>query len=339
MKNNSPPLITIIFPSYNGEDVICNNLSSIQKLNNLSEIEIIIIDNNSQDRTKDLIKTFKKMSLNLIESKRNLGFAKACNIAADKARGKFLFITNQDVVFPINFFRNLLKLYDSIKEDKELILCPAVVFEDKTINYYGAKIHFLCFSYTPEMYQKIPKKVTTFKIQKVSGCSMLLKKKIFLELNGFDPYFFMYHEDTDFSLKAIRKKIPIYTTNLTILYHQKRHTILNDFIYFYIERNRYICIIKNLMNLKNLIPYLIITEFMLIFQAFIYKKLKIRFKIYKFLIQNYKKLMYKRNNPLNKQNKKIKKTELSSKLDPIVLGDYSTNKILKLLLKVINIFF
>ena len=42
------PLISIIFPSFNGEKVIRKNLISIKNLSNISDIEIVIIDNNQQ---------------------------------------------------------------------------------------------------------------------------------------------------------------------------------------------------------------------------------------------------------------------------------------------------
>ncbi|MHA1440147.1 MAG: glycosyltransferase family 2 protein, partial [Promethearchaeota archaeon] len=191
---------------------------------------------------------------------------------------------------------------------------------------------------TPNMYQKIPEKKMTFKTQKASGCSMFMKKSTFLKLNGFDPYFFMYHEDTDFSLKALRNNIPIYTTNETILKHQKLTLILNDFTYYHIERNRYLYLYKNIENFKSLTPYLIISELMLLFQALLTKKLKQRFRIYKFLIQNLKQIYLLRTNKINNRSPKIKKNQLASNLDPILLGKFPSRiKILKALLEIINL--
>ena len=339
--NDSKTKISIIFPSYNGEKFLCKNLKSIQQLSNLNEIELVIVDNNSNDSTKEIIKSFNhKINITLIEQESNLGFAKACNIGVFNAKGKYIFITNQDVIFPEDFFKIILFVYHHYKKDQNIIVCPAIVFPDNTINYFGAKIHFLGFSYTTQMYQKIKATTTTFKTQKISGCSMLIKKKKFLELNGFDPYFFMYQEDTDFSLRANRHHMSIYTTNETILIHQKDHFILNAFTYYYIERNRYLCLFKNIDNLKDLIPYLIISELMLLVQAILTKQLKIRFKIYKFLIQNYQNIKYLRINKSNSKTKKIRKYQLSSKLDSIVLGkSLFNNKLLKKILKIVNFIF
>ncbi|MFX1443904.1 MAG: glycosyltransferase family 2 protein [Promethearchaeota archaeon] len=333
--------ISIVFPTFNGENVIFHNLLSIKNLNNLIEIEVIIVDNNSTDSTKSIINSFKKdINITLINQNTNLGFARACNIAVSKAKGEYIYITNQDVAFPKDFFSILLKLYKKLKKDHEIIISPAVIFPGRFINYYGAKVHFLGFSYTPLMYQKIPKQITTFRTKKASGCSIFMKRKLFLDLNGFDPNFFMYHEDTDFSLKAIRNGIQIYTTNESMLYHQKIHMSINDFSYYYIERNRYLVLCKNIKNLRNLIPYIILSEFILIFQAVITRKIKLRLKIYKFLILNNKLIRYLRYNKNNNKYDKIEMNFLESNLDSIILGKIlSKVKILRIFLKILNSIF
>lgn len=330
--------ISIIFPTYNGENVISKCLKSIQGLENIRNIELIIVDNNSTDSTREIVKSFINLNIRLIEQESNLGFAKACNIGVNNAIGEYIFITNQDVAFPKDFFKILLDLYNHLKNNEEIIICPALVFPGKLINYFGAKIHFLGFSYTPRMYQKISKKQLTFKTLKGSGCTMFMKKITFLKLNGFDSYFFMYHEDTDFSLRALRKNIPIYTTNKTMLIHQKLHLLINNFTYYYIERNRYLCIYKNIKSLKILIPFILISEIMLLFQAVLTRNIKIRLKIYKFLIQNYVKIKHLRNNKVNNKNQRLKRDHLNNHLDPIILGRMlSKVKILRYFLKLINL--
>ncbi|MFX1502159.1 MAG: glycosyltransferase family 2 protein [Promethearchaeota archaeon] len=341
MKNSNIK-ISILFPSHDREDVIFANLKSIQNLENIQEIETIIIDNDSKDSTKDIIKTFiqnnKNINITLIEKKENLGFSISINLAVKLAKGEYIFITNDDVEFPRDFFRVLLNLYDRLKKNKELIITPAVTFTGGYINYFGGKIHFLGFSYTSNMYQKISTEPITFKTLKVAGCSVFMKRQTFIELNGFDSFFFMYHEDTDFSLTAIRNGIFIYTTNETILHHQKLHMMLTDFTYYYIERNRYLCIYKHIDNFIGLIPYLIITEIMLLFQAILEGYLKLRFKVYKFLIHYRKQIKVLRHTKQNNASIKLKKYYLDRHLDSIVMGKILSNvRILKFFLKLFNL--
>lgn len=333
--------ISIVFPYYNGKNCIKKTIDSIRNLLNINDIELVIIDNNANTISRELGKlfgSFNKLNVKIVKQNYNVGFAKACNIGVDNAKGKYIFITNQDIIFPNNFFEIMLKLYNKINNGRDIILSPAVIFPNKKINYFGGKIHFLGFSYTPEMYKTIPNNKLTFKTLKASGCSMFMKRKTFIDLNGFDPDFFMYHEDTDFSLRAYRKNISIYTTNETVLFHQKLNNMLNNFTYYYIERNRYLCLTKNILNLKSLIPFIIISEIMLLFHAILMKKMKIRLRIYKFLIQNFSSIKKLRLNEFNLKTQKINKNQLSFNLDPIILGTVIyKNKILRQLLKIFNL--
>ena len=65
--NNNQTKISILFPSFNGEQFLKKNLESIQNLKNLNEIEVLIIDNNSKDSSIEIISSYKdKINLKLI---------------------------------------------------------------------------------------------------------------------------------------------------------------------------------------------------------------------------------------------------------------------------------
>jgi len=329
--------ISIIFPTYNAEKFIIRNLRSIQNLSKDLNIEIVIIDNHSTDNTLNLIRNFKYKDIKIIKNHQNLGFAKACNIGAKSATGDFLFITNQDVVFPSNFLHSCIKVYQKLNGESDAVLSPAVVFPDKTINYYGGKVHYTGISFTPEMYTKLPEDKRTFKTHKASGCSMFLKKQTFLDLNGFDPYFFMYKEDVDFSLRALRREISIYTTNVCYLYHIKQKYYINDFIYYFLERNRFVLIFKHIANLFKLLPFFIILELVLIFQSIAEHKFIPRLKVYRFLMNNFKELLCIRNEPNNKIVPRFEKYQLSPQLSPSLLGRLRTSSFFRFLLRILNL--
>ena len=117
---NLKPKISIIFPTYNGANYLSKTLESIKKLKNIEEIELVIIDNNSNDETLNIINSyFSTLNINLIKQKQNLGFAKACNIGAQLAKGRFLFITNQDIIFFDDFFQKLISIYNEYSQNDE----------------------------------------------------------------------------------------------------------------------------------------------------------------------------------------------------------------------------
>ena len=292
MKNKDPQ-ISIIFPTYNDEKFLFLNLNSICNLKNLDKLELIIIDNNSKDSSVEIILKFSKLiNIKLIKLNTNVGFAKACNIGASKAKGKFLFITNQDVIFQISFFEIILKIYNKLKYEEEIIISPAIIFENNGIHYFGAKIHLLGFTYTKEMYQNLPKHQIIRKTQRFSGGSLFIKTGLFIKLGGFDNTFFMYNEDTDLSLKCLRNGIKIYTTNQTFLIHQKHSMEFSDFKYYLYERNRILSFFKNINDFKKLIPFFILSESAILFHSILIKKFKFRIRIYYELFSNIKLIKF-----------------------------------------------
>jgi len=336
MKNKIDPKISIIFPLFNGEKFLKRNLDSIRNLPNLENLELVIIDNNSNDSGIKVIESYNKyLNIKLIKNNKNMGFAKACNLGASMANGLFIFITNQDVIFPKDFFQELMNIYKEYKKSKEIIISPAVIFEGDGIHYFGAKIHFLGFSYTPDVLQKLPKNKIVKTTQRITGCTLFMKKKLFLDIGGFDSTFFMYCEDTDISLRLIRQGFRIYTSSNPYLIHQKHKWTFSDFQYYLLERNRFIAFAKNINNFKKLIPYFILSEVILLFHSIIIKKFALRIRIYYELLSKFKLLKI-----LRRRSKKefvlIPYQKLSKTLDPNLLGDLKEIKALKIILKFFN---
>ncbi len=336
MSKNKPK-ISIIFAMLNGENFLKRNLDSIKILSSLKEIELIIIDNNSNDNSLEIIDSYAdQINIKILKQKKNLGYAKASNIGVQNASGEFIFITNVDVIYPIpTFFEKLLKIYSEYKRKNEIAISPALVFEGDGIHYFGAKIHLLGFTYTKRMYEKLPENPIVKRTQRFSGGTLFMKKKLFLELGGYDNNFFIYNEDTDLSLKMLRKKLEMYTTNDPYLIHQHHQMVFSDLKYYLYERNKYLAFFKNVDNFKKLIPFFILTEFLLIFHAIAIKKFKYRVVLYYELLKN-------RNN-IKELRKKIRKESpllpyqrLSKKLDPVIIVKLKRVKILFHILKLFN---
>ena len=101
--------ISVIIVNYNVKHLLDNCINSIFKSSKGLDTEVIIYDNNSFDGSADYIesKYIQNPSLsscvNLIRSDKNLGFARANNIASKQASGKYYpFVT---IIFLINFLK------------------------------------------------------------------------------------------------------------------------------------------------------------------------------------------------------------------------------------------
>ncbi|MFE5324758.1 glycosyltransferase family 2 protein [Paenibacillus sp. NPDC056579] len=127
-------MISVILPTYNREKVLLRSINSILN-QTYREIELIVIDDNSNDNTENLIKEIKDDRIIYIKQDRNYGASVARNKGIEIARGEyvafqdsddewfptkleeqleFLKTTNSDVVF-CSYCRNTNGLKEIIK--------------------------------------------------------------------------------------------------------------------------------------------------------------------------------------------------------------------------------
>ncbi len=92
------PLVSIIIPAFNGEAFISQAVSSAlnQTYDNL---EIIVIDDASHDRTCDAVRQFQDHRLRLIENEHNIGLTANLNKGICSSSGEYICWLNQDDIF------------------------------------------------------------------------------------------------------------------------------------------------------------------------------------------------------------------------------------------------
>lgn len=93
---SSDPLITLAVIAYNEEPHIVSCLWSLSDLKTKYPIEIIVVDNDSSDRTAELIRQCG--ALYYKETQRSCGHARQC--ALNHARGKYYFTLDGDTLYP-----------------------------------------------------------------------------------------------------------------------------------------------------------------------------------------------------------------------------------------------
>ena len=103
MKN---PLVSVNILTYNGENLIEQCLKSVLN-QTYPNIEILVIDNASTDRTVEEIRNPKHeiRNIRVIENKENLGFAAGHNLGIRESRGEYVLCLNQDVVLDKDFLK------------------------------------------------------------------------------------------------------------------------------------------------------------------------------------------------------------------------------------------
>ena len=99
-KKRYNPLISVVIPVYNAEKKLEKAIMSIQN-QNLSNLEIILVNDFSSDKTTDVITSLQKYDerIILIENKRNRGIFYTRSIGTLKSSGKYIFPLDNDDLF------------------------------------------------------------------------------------------------------------------------------------------------------------------------------------------------------------------------------------------------
>ena len=131
-------------------------------------------------------------------------------------KGKYLLITNNDVIFDKNYLTFLVEFLRV--ESLAGIVGGKVFYQNPKgqIAFAGARFNF----YTGLLrLGKHPDRIC--QTDWVPGCNMLLRRQVWCQTGGFDEKFFFYFEDLDLCLRAKRAgwKI-IYCPKATISHHE-----------------------------------------------------------------------------------------------------------------------
>jgi glycosyltransferase involved in cell wall biosynthesis len=89
-------MISVIIPTYNGEKTIGRAINSVLNQQGNFEIEIIVVDDCSTDRTVDIVQSFDGIRLFKTGKKNSGGPNKGRNIGMKKAKGDYICLLDQD---------------------------------------------------------------------------------------------------------------------------------------------------------------------------------------------------------------------------------------------------
>jgi GT2 family glycosyltransferase len=122
--------LSIIIITWNSQEFIQNCLDSIFLSQRNFESEVIMVDNGSSDQTTKIIETLYPQ-VNLIQNKKNLGYAKANNQGIEESQGKYVLLLNPDTQVLEN---SLALVYEFMEENPQVgALGPKLLNPDKTI--------------------------------------------------------------------------------------------------------------------------------------------------------------------------------------------------------------
>jgi len=208
--------ISIIIPNLNGEEFLPDCLKSLKIAIDQVKIpvEIILVDNASTDASSEFFSTFcqkNKINSQLIELKKNYGFAGAVNRGVEASKSDWIAVCNNDLKMDKNWLLLTTPLFTTNLLNYSSTHLAAI--SGTVLNYDGSRFESqgLKFYYSGKcdnISNGEPFSPTYLKhyssSQLVWGASAALtayNKAILNKVGGFDEDFFAYEEDVDLSLR------------------------------------------------------------------------------------------------------------------------------------------
>lgn len=246
----NPLTLSIIIVNYNVRPFLEQCLRTVLTASQNIDTEIIVVDNGSSDNCIALLQpSFPQVQF--VRSETNLGFAKANNLALQKASGSFVLFLNPDTLL----------------HPSALVSCLQHFIDHESTGALGVRMINGFGEFLPESKRALPTLKTAFfklsglaklfpssgtfnryalghlspvenhRVEVLAGAFMMVRKNILDALGGFDTDYFMYGEDIDLSLRISKAGYTLQYLGQPAVVHykgqsSKHQTVFHTAIFF-----------------------------------------------------------------------------------------------------------
>lgn len=211
------PLVTVICLCYNHEDFVVATLNSVNN-QSYKNIELIIIDDCSQDNSVEKIKTWLlirkteigEKSIHFIALSENIGNCKAFNMALKLAKGKYVIdLATDDILLPQCIEKQVLQ-FEQLTENYAVVFANAIYIDknSKILHKHHKTNEIVADG---DIYAKIL--AHSF----ICTPTMMMRKTVLHSLQGYDES--LSYEDFDFWIRSSRHYLYSYIDEIIV---QKR---------------------------------------------------------------------------------------------------------------------
>lgn len=252
--------LSIITVNYNGLNDTCALIDSIP-FN--EDMEVIVVDNGSRENEASILQ-MRYPQIKVIRSDQNLGFAGGNNLGIKVAKGKYLYLINNDTVFEYFNPQVLINRLDA--SPKIGMVCPKIRFnwDNNPIQYAG---------YTPLSAITVRNRAIGFgeedkgqydaphQTPYAHGAAMMLKREVIDKVGLMPECFFLYYEELDWSMMITRAGYEIWYEPASTIYHKESQSTGQNspLRTYYITRNRLLLVKRNWNGLSKFLSYCYLT--------------------------------------------------------------------------------
>lgn len=210
--------VSIIIPTYNGEKYIKETINSCinQTYHN---IEIIVIDDGSNDNTVSILKEYGK-KIRLYLNEQNQGISKNVNKGVSLSKGEYFILLGHDDLLAKNHVEVMINEF--INDNLVAIHCNSII-----IDSFGKEIKLSRDNIS--QIKKTNNSMFELSIDNfISSCGMIHKKKIFEKVKGWDETYKFYGEWL-YYIKSLEFGSIGYSEKVHAFYRRHETNITNTF--------------------------------------------------------------------------------------------------------------
>lgn len=250
--------VGIILLNYCNYNLTIDCIKSIRQ-STYQNYEIIVVDNNSPDHSGENLSQLE--SIRFLQMEENLGFAAGNNRGIEVALSdgcEYVMLLNNDTVIDPNMIETLVS-----RADSNTVVVPKMYYFDvegrKDILWYAGGI--LKYKSSDGIHiggrQEDSKQYSVEReVTFATGCCMMIHRTILEKVGLLREEYFMYCEDTDYSIRLNKSNVRILYVPNAKLWHKVSSSSggeMSKFIVYYVVRNKTYCAIVNKLGIKTYI--------------------------------------------------------------------------------------
>ncbi len=204
-------MLSVIVVSHNTRKLTAYLVASLHRHVRAYPKEICIVDNNSRDGSAWYLRKHHP-EIDLVESRVNLGFGRAVNLAAKRCTGRYLWLLNSDCLVKSDVAAKMVEYLEGHLD--VAAVTSRLVSKDGSFQASCRRFPTfgnVLFSRQSPLSRLLPARAdytlpdfdSPTLVDACACSSTMIRREHFEKAGGFDPRFFMYCEDTDLCARFV----------------------------------------------------------------------------------------------------------------------------------------
>lgn len=230
--------LSVIIVNFNHKYFPRLAIEALEKSRTGFDFEIIVVDNDSHDEESVgfLEKASNEKRITLIKSKKNKGFGQGNNLGAELATGEFIFLHNPDLTVKED---SLQKIIDFMESNPDVgVMGPKLVYSSgkvqescrRDMGFFDLILNRTFLGKLKIFKKRVDKYLMedfdhnrTQEVDLLTGAAMVIPRKVFQSIGGFDKRYFLFMEDFDLckEVKKVGYKV-VYHPGVELRHYHKR---------------------------------------------------------------------------------------------------------------------